>query len=76
VTLTPSAESAPSLFDDDGANSAQSRLASDHSGDRSVQGSLKEAGYEYDLRPTDGVLVPITEVRTLYSSTRATNRIG
>jgi len=29
-----------------------------------VQESLKAAGYEYDLTPTDGMLVPITGVRT------------
>jgi hypothetical protein len=48
--------------DGGGANTDQQHAASGPLGDRSVQASLKEAGYE--LTPTDSMLVPITPVRT------------
>jgi hypothetical protein len=50
--------------DDGGADTAQGHSAPGHLGNPSVQGSLQAAGYEYELMPTDGMLVPITRVRT------------
>jgi hypothetical protein len=50
--------------DADGGGADTQHAASGPLGDRSVQASLKEAGYE--LTPTDSMLVPITPVSTLH----------